>query len=215
VSTGGHPRQRRRHDRVPSSPSTTSGCPTTRSRSCARSPRPVQGVGAEDESCRGLHLHRRPGLMLPRLFSSDASSGTPLFTDGPFIESKEHPRRLRRRGCGRRGGRAAVGPERSRWPAVAAGGATLPGPQGNFRRLLNGVGGRSCREVGAKVSPAHRHVLDIIWLSTDPHDVEDPDQLRILVEVEAPGCRCPTRTRPHGSEDRFQRPITASQGCPA
>ena len=24
------------------------------------------------------------------MFSVDASSGTPLFTDGPFIESKEH-----------------------------------------------------------------------------------------------------------------------------
>jgi hypothetical protein len=24
------------------------------------------------------------------VFSADASSGTPLFTDGPFIESKEH-----------------------------------------------------------------------------------------------------------------------------
>ena len=51
------------------------------------------------------------------VFSVDASSGTPLFTDGPFVESKEHlggfavvtwPTR-RRRGCGR---------ERSRWPAV-------------------------------------------------------------------------------------------------
>lgn len=26
----------------------------------------------------------------PALFSVDASSGTPLFTDGPFIETKEH-----------------------------------------------------------------------------------------------------------------------------
>ena len=27
--------------------------------------------------------------------------------------------------------------------------------------------------------------LDIMWLSTDPHDVENPDHLRILIEVEA------------------------------
>ena len=37
------------------------------------------------------------------VFSADASSGTPLFTDGPFAETKEL------RGCGR---------ERSLWPAV-------------------------------------------------------------------------------------------------
>ena len=51
------------------------------------------------------------------VFSVDASSGTPLFTDGPYVESKEHLGGFavvdvadeEARGCGR---------ERSRWPAV-------------------------------------------------------------------------------------------------
>ena len=62
------------------------------------------------------------------VFSVDASSGTPLFTDGPFIESKEHL-----------GGFAVVDvadEEAARlWAGkdrgglrLAAGGATLPGP---------------------------------------------------------------------------------------
>jgi hypothetical protein len=51
------------------------------------------------------------------VFSVDASSGTPLFSDGPFVESKEHLGGFvswmwptsKRRGCGR---------GRLRWPAV-------------------------------------------------------------------------------------------------
>jgi hypothetical protein len=38
---------------------------------------------------------------------------------------------------------------------------------------------------GAPETQGNIEQLDIIWLSTDPYDVEDPDQLRILVEVEA------------------------------
>jgi hypothetical protein len=57
--------------------------------------------------------------------------------------------------------------------------------------------------------------LDIIWLSTDPHDVEDPDQLRFLVKVETHDAAA----RPeHGlTEARIvsRRPDHASQGCPA
>jgi hypothetical protein len=65
---------------------------------------------------------------LPGVFNVDASSGTPLFTDGPFVESKEHL-----------GGFAVVdvadeeaarlwgGKDRGGlW--LAAGGATFPGP---------------------------------------------------------------------------------------
>jgi hypothetical protein len=62
------------------------------------------------------------------VFSVDASSGTPLFTDGPFLESREH-----------HGGFAVVdaADEQAarRWAAkiavglrLAAGGTTLPGP---------------------------------------------------------------------------------------
>jgi hypothetical protein len=47
------------------------------------------------------------------VFSVDASSGTPLFTDGPFVESKDRPRL---------------------W--LAAGGATLPGPHATSRDFL-------------------------------------------------------------------------------
>ena len=84
------------------------------------------------------------------VFSVDASSGTPLFTDGPFIESKEHL-----------GGFAVVDvadEEAARmWAGkigVAAAGrrrCDASGSPSNFRRLLNGVGERSCGEALLRV----------------------------------------------------------------
>jgi hypothetical protein len=91
------------------------------------------------------------------VFSVDAPGGTPLFTDGPFIESREHL-----------GGFAVVDAAdeeaarlRAAKIAVACAGrrrCDASGSPCNFRRLLNGVGGRSCHEAAAKASPAQRHV---------------------------------------------------------
>ena len=50
--------------------------------------RGAQAADGRDEGCRGPDLHRWPGR--PPVFSVDASSGTPLFTDGPYVETKEH-----------------------------------------------------------------------------------------------------------------------------
>ena len=49
----------------------------------------VRALRAEMNEAGVLHLHQRPGPDAP-VFSVDASSGTPLFTDGPYVESKEH-----------------------------------------------------------------------------------------------------------------------------
>src|SRR5689334_1912815 len=77
------------------------------------------------------------------VFSVDASSGTPLFTDGPFIESKEHL-----------GGFAVVDVAdeeaarlwagRSRWPAVGRRRCDASGSPGNFRKPLNKSRRRFC-----------------------------------------------------------------------
>jgi hypothetical protein len=71
------------------------------------------------------------------VLSVDASSGTPLFTDGPFVETRRSSAASpswmwptkRRRACGR---------ERSRWPAVGRRRCDVSGSPCNFRRLLNG-----------------------------------------------------------------------------
>jgi hypothetical protein len=76
------------------------------------------------------------------VFSVDASSGTPLFTDGPFVETKEHLGGLAvvdvadEEGCGRRGSGAAVGGEDRGGLRLAAGGATLPSPHATSRDFL-------------------------------------------------------------------------------
>ena len=70
------------------------------------------------------------------VFSVDASSGTPVFTDGPVRRDQGAPRRLRRRGRGRRGGGAVVGGKDRRGLRLATAGVTFPGPRGNVRRLL-------------------------------------------------------------------------------
>jgi hypothetical protein len=79
--------------------------------------------------------------MPPHVFRVDASSSVPLFTDGPFVETRSTAaaspswmwptRRLR--GCGR---------GRSRWPAVGRRKCEASETPGNFQRLLDGVGGR-------------------------------------------------------------------------
>jgi hypothetical protein len=74
------------------------------------------------------------------VFSVDTSSGTPLFTDGPFIETKEQPRWLRCRGCSRRAGGAAVGGKDRGGLRLAAGGTTLPGPHATSRELMTDCG---------------------------------------------------------------------------
>ena len=63
--------------------------------------------------------------------SVDPSSGSPVFTDGPFVETKEQPRRLRGRRCARRCRGAVLGrPDRGRG-RLAAGGAASRIPCGS------------------------------------------------------------------------------------
>lgn len=72
------------------------------------------------------------------------------------------------------------------------------------------VGGEGAPETQANVER-----FGITRLLPDPNDVEDPDQVRILVEVEAHDAAA----RPeHGLTEAGSSPggrITASQGCPA
>jgi hypothetical protein len=103
------------------------------------------------------------------VFSVDASSGTPLFTDGPFIESKEHL-----------GGFAVVDvadEEAARlWPAVGRRRCDASRSPCNFRRLLNGVGGRSCREAGAtcRSAPPARSQDACAWRRSCPRSPASP-----------------------------------------
>jgi hypothetical protein len=52
--------------------------------------RAVRALVAEMRAAGVLIFHRRRLDVDSPVFSVDASSGEPLFTDGPFVESKEH-----------------------------------------------------------------------------------------------------------------------------
>ena len=123
------------------------------------------------------------------VFSVDASSGTPLFTDGPFVESKEHL-----------GGFAVVDvadeeaarlwAERSRRPAVGRRRCDASRSGCNFQRFLNGVGGRSYCEAPLRVlverTLAHGASYCVIaveirvLLSASKRDLQEPTALSIL-----------------------------------
>ena len=59
------------------------------------------------------------------VFSADATSGTLMFTDGPYVESKEFLGGLDRGGRGRRGGRQDVGRQDRGSVRLAPGGSTI------------------------------------------------------------------------------------------
>jgi hypothetical protein len=82
------PQQRRRHDRVPHRLERRVGA-RPHGRGSAREVQGSQAVGGRDESCRVFIFTGGLDDAAP-VFSVDASSGTPLFTDGPFVETKEH-----------------------------------------------------------------------------------------------------------------------------
>ena len=92
------------------------------------------------------------------VFSVDASSGTPLFTDGPFIESKEHL-----------GGFAVVDvadEEAARlWAEdrgglrLAAGGATFPDPHATARDFLTEPAGVPAARRQPKPHPLSGYLL--------------------------------------------------------
>ena len=93
------------------------------------------------------------------VFSVDASSGTPVFTDGPFVESKEHLGGFavvdvadeEARGCGR---------ARSRWPAVGRRRCDGSRSPRNFRRLPSASRWDVRRGVfGAAALAVHTEVL--------------------------------------------------------
>ena len=69
------------------------------------------------------------------VFSVDASSGAAVHRRS-VRRDQGAPRRLRRRGCGRRGGGAAVGGKDRGGLWLAAGGATLPGSHASSRDFL-------------------------------------------------------------------------------
>ncbi|MGH3402871.1 MAG: YciI family protein [Streptosporangiaceae bacterium] len=58
-------------------------------RGTAREVQGCQGAGGRDEAA-GVFIFTGGLDDAAPVFSVDASTGTPLFTDGPFIESKEH-----------------------------------------------------------------------------------------------------------------------------
>jgi hypothetical protein len=68
------------------------------------------------------------------------------------------------------------------WPRIPVAGRLRCRPRQLMRAEAPTADGRVAS--GAPETQDNVERLDIIWLSTDPYDVEDEDQLRIPVKVE-------------------------------
>jgi hypothetical protein len=132
------PRQRRSHDRVPHRLQRRV-VPDHTAEELREKSKAARAVVAQMKAA-GVFVFTGGLDDAAPVFSVDASSGTPLFTDRPYSSPRSTSAAspswmwptMRRRGCG---------PERSRWPAVGRKRCDASRSPWSFRRILKGVGG--------------------------------------------------------------------------